>query len=78
MKNDKIANLNIVEKEIQTLMQLAKDATQFLKLDNQRILWDNKLQQKLLYVFMINIYYHFLKIIINLYLITLIDLMKIK
>lgn len=78
MKNDKIANLNIVEKEIQTLIQLAKDATQFLKLDNQRILWDNKLQQKLLYVFMINIYYHFLKIIINLYLITLIDLMKIK
>lgn len=68
-KNEKITRLKFYAKEREELIEPVKDVIRFLKLCNQRILWDNKYQQKILFVFLINIFFIFLLFIINLYLI---------
>lgn len=58
-KNEKITRLKFFAKEREELIEPVKDVVRFLKLENQRILWDNKYLQKVLFVFLINIYFYF-------------------
>jgi len=48
-KNEKITRLKFFAKEREELIEPVEDVIRFLKLDNQRILWENKHLQKIIF-----------------------------